>query len=645
MPVAPPGTGCWCVGVGYIEVIAKVGFDVISHTPAVNEKNRDFRAPELTVSFSDDYDPTTLTDSTFKLEYRNAAGAWQQTTGAFQQSGPKSFKFVPGSDLKDGVKYRATIKSGTNGVKSLAGAEIQSDEQWSFWTVPDLNVTDSFEDVSGKKNVCPPSNDPCSGLEVAVFQTARNAPLVNGKAAVARVYPRWKMHTDVLAADQVQQMDVDFEFTGGGITQNLRATVKRPDLHTAADRTAASNSVNMYHTPTSAADYSVIARPTPQSNATPVEYTASVAPGGTGRTPNITFDYYFLKDGAWAAGVPAATKTAGRALMTAGSAYINDQFPSVSTSYSEKPDYSIGYTTTGTIANNCNPKAGGIVNEVNCPPFSGLVPQKKAEWLCAYEKLSTMLGGRRFVAATVPNGFCPGFTAFAINNKIFMHQDGAGGNVNTIAHEVGHIYGISTANNPNNGHRDNSVGVEGFQIQKVLPGGKGTGINRSYDELNCKDTEPRLKGCRAISLMHSTKKPEKWIHNDDYQTLVGTVRASAALATARMVAQGSGYLIVMGYVDLDQQTGVLAPSFYQEESNDLSVPGATCEATLLDISGNAVESAGFEPGVEIRINGSAMNNLPSQQSGPQFFSTSVPWDDNAAELQISCNGTLYVSAL
>jgi hypothetical protein len=41
-------TGCWCVGVGYIEVVAKVGFNVLSHTPADNEKNRDFHFLNLT---------------------------------------------------------------------------------------------------------------------------------------------------------------------------------------------------------------------------------------------------------------------------------------------------------------------------------------------------------------------------------------------------------------------------------------------------------------------------------------------------------------------------------------------------------------------------------------------------------------------
>jgi hypothetical protein len=103
--------------------------------------------------------------------------------------------------------------------------------------------------------------------------------------------------------------------------------------------------------------------------------------------------------------------------MTAGALYITDQWPALTTTYAEKPEFSIGYTFTGnTINSGCN-----NVKEVACPLPAGVVgpPQAMAELYCVYEKLATMLGGKRFVAATVPNGLCPGATAFAIAKKVF----------------------------------------------------------------------------------------------------------------------------------------------------------------------------------------------------------------------------------
>ncbi|NJM42343.1 MAG: hypothetical protein HC853_17200 [Anaerolineae bacterium] len=52
-----------------------------------DDKNRDFHADklDLTVTFSNDYKIASLTNSTFKVEYRDASGAWQQVNGDFEQ--------------------------------------------------------------------------------------------------------------------------------------------------------------------------------------------------------------------------------------------------------------------------------------------------------------------------------------------------------------------------------------------------------------------------------------------------------------------------------------------------------------------------------------------------------------------------------
>ena len=87
------------MGVGYIEVRAKVGFEVTSSTPQDKDINRDFRANKLnlTFEFSDDVDPSTLSDKTFRLEYQSGG---TPVTGNFQLESPKKYALFPTATLR-----------------------------------------------------------------------------------------------------------------------------------------------------------------------------------------------------------------------------------------------------------------------------------------------------------------------------------------------------------------------------------------------------------------------------------------------------------------------------------------------------------------------------------------------------------------
>lgn len=621
-----PGTGCWCVGVGYIEVRAKLGFEVVKHTPQSDDKNRDFHKDklDLTVTFSNEYDASTLTDDTFKLEYRAprllVLWKWEQVPGSFTQLGPDEFRFVPDADLKDGVRYRATVKGGSSGVKSKEGAVLKGDTVWRFWTVPNLDLTGSFDYGGG--SICPPSADPCPGLDLTVFQVARNATMVSGgKPAVARLYMRWKEHTDVFWLDRVKAMDVNASVSVDGTTYGKRETVKRPDRYGKAEIRAANNTVNLYHTPHAGFNYRAEVIPHPQTNATPVKYTQHLNLATSPRSPSIRFDYYVLKDGVWAGGVPANARTDGINLMTSGSQFVTDQFPVLGTTFDQMGDYTIGYTATGTIIDaGCED-----VREVECPGSGN-----QAEWMCVYEKLETMRGGHKFVVATVPDNFCPGATAFAVEEKVVMHQSGTPANDGTIAHELGHIYGISTANNPNQGHRNDSDGVEGFQVR--------TKTNRSHVE----------NPDKAISLMHTTVQPEgtQWIHNDDYTTLLGTVTVSGLKATT--VSAPGSYLIVSGYIDTDAGTVDLTPAFLQEVPNDPPSATGDCTIELLDGANAVLAADHVTPGVDVHIDmqgetsGSASVGSAASVE-PQYFTVSLPWDASAQRLRVTCDSAVLLT--
>ncbi|NJM42668.1 MAG: Ig-like domain-containing protein [Anaerolineae bacterium] len=486
---------------------------------------------------------------------------------------------------------------------------MSKDYQWYFWTVPDLSQNDKWDYGSGSTCVPSTATSTCDGLEVAVFQVAKNAQMVPKKDSATRLYLRWKKHTDVFADDLVKELEVDATVKADGKSASLRQTVKRPDRYTAAEKVSASNTINLYLKPEAAFSYEAEVTPQPQTNATPVKYTKTNALGNTGKSPSIMFDYYVLQGGSWAGGIPAGVSASGLALMQSGSLYMTDQFPVISTSVTSRGTFSIGYTISGTVAiTNC-----GTVNNVICPSSGN-----KSELHCVYEKLLTMRGGNKFVAATVPNNLCVGATAFALGGKVFMHQHGGGANDSTVVHEVGHIYGISTANNPTNGHRNNSNGVEGFQVR--------TKTNRSYTE----------NPAQSISLMFTTAQPTKWVHNDDYTTLLGAVPLAsfasfAPQSTTRAAA--TQYLIVSGQTNTSSNSAQIYSAFLQDAPNTPPSTVGACAAELTSAGGAILSSSRFDPGV-------------SSAEGfgiPDIFDVSLPWDASAQQLRIVCSASTLLT--
>ena len=68
-----PNTGCWCVGVGYVEIRGRVGFQVVRHTPRNRQIGVNWQDPKITIDFSQEVKPSTINANTIKLEYRNQA--------------------------------------------------------------------------------------------------------------------------------------------------------------------------------------------------------------------------------------------------------------------------------------------------------------------------------------------------------------------------------------------------------------------------------------------------------------------------------------------------------------------------------------------------------------------------------------------
>jgi len=228
-----------------------------------------------------------------------------------------------------------------------------------------------------------------------------------------------------------------------------------------------------------------------------------------------------------------------------------------------------------------------------------------------------------------------------------------GANDGTIAHEIGHAYGLA--------HRNDSTHIEGFQVFSMR--------NRSYVETN------GTSGA-SVSLMHEERQDpgKRWIDNDDYATLLASKilqLASLPFTASERLLLGNygglpragyarhatpaqaGYLIIQGTVDPDAGTAFITLPFLQEVPNDTPPVSGSCNAALYDTIGTLLSNVLFEPGShlvddEISNDGDDLRSSSlahAEQSAGGFFHASLPWNASASELRISCNGSILLSRM
>jgi alpha-tubulin suppressor-like RCC1 family protein len=101
---------------------------VISTIPVDGELGVDTHAP-VSVTFSEDMDPETLTNTTFTV----SAGG-MPVPGTIEVSGDLAV-FTPASPLIQGVVYTATV---TTGAQDLQGNPLASDYTWTFTTLKSI---------------------------------------------------------------------------------------------------------------------------------------------------------------------------------------------------------------------------------------------------------------------------------------------------------------------------------------------------------------------------------------------------------------------------------------------------------------------------------------------------------------------------
>jgi len=338
------------------ECIEDETFAVDTHFPDRNDQNIDPEDPELEVAFTAPYDPETLNEDTFRVEYRLAGGEYERLDGFLERVDDETVRFTPTYDLLDGVLYCVRVKAGEEGVRGLDGEVLEVPppptdiEEIAYWR----RVTGGLQPGTRTVRACIAGGRPfeeayewgfattveIEHLRADVYQVQKDVKLVPGKHTTTLVYVRWSEKQDVHPDVQVKRFEADVFVEADGrrvYTPKNRTVVTRRDQFTDADVALLLATVNFHGwKPTKRSGTSTIeatVRPSDQNRKPPREF-ESKAPKTIEHwdlSPTLTFDYYLLPLFRWSEGIPAAEMAQVHRLVQEGAQFTTQNFPFVST--------------------------------------------------------------------------------------------------------------------------------------------------------------------------------------------------------------------------------------------------------------------------------------------------------------------------
>lgn len=493
--------------------------------PAPDAQNVDFDAARVRVTLSEPYEPSTLDDGIFRLEYRlpdaeGAAGvrteAYARVEGAIEWTGDRSFRFVPEEPLLDGVIYRAVLEGGDRGVRGRGGETMEDDRTWRFSTLVEPEA-----------------------VRVAVFQVARNAPLVSDKTTLTRVYVDWEEKEEVHPDWQVVRFParVEIQVDGGSVgayPARDPVSVTRPDQFVAIDSAHARNSINFFGWEPSGAGGSsavrAIVEPTGQERSPPRRYeSAPLELDHHTASPGLTYEAQRLLVGSWEDGVPPELRDLTERIARQGAEFTRQSFPVVDVSGSVgdlpmREPFMLSRSQDGGLQVDSDLFGTAKRDQVLAKQAHDLIARDTDADLILLFMPSEVQEGPSGYTYDLPIRTVGVFVGDEIGPQTLQKK------VGTVAHEFGHAFGLEHRSAcPRNEFQSclrrgkaGSDHIEGFRLEADGSGG----ANKSKAEGNAE--VPRTHA--VLSLMHwdGIPAPALFILNDQYAKLLRDPRLSTA---------------------------------------------------------------------------------------------------------------------
>lgn len=494
---------------------------VATFEPEANAVNVDWEEPEIVVELSEEVDASSV-DGNLQLDYRSGTtqagppgenrrtvpGTWMREPGDDHR-----VIFLPQAPLLDGVIYCVRVRAGMRGVRGVDGhylgaVEPTFDEttgpacaggspwdetvEWGFATTPELE-----------------------NVRAAVYQVQRNAPLIPGKSTLTRVFWEWHPKSGIHPDAQVDSIPADVRVLSDGrevYARKIRRTLLRSDRYSREDTVFARNSLRFFGwrpRPGGSGPVRVVVEPSEQRRDPPREFEGET-PGPIQReddSPMLTFDYYFLRTGSWAEGVPETARRLGHSLVENGALYVTQNLPVVETRarFRGELDISQGWSADFDPVYQESWDLWQAASETSADAVVGLVPRDLHPNLAGTVKSRTggvhpsiELGGARPLLLVVGRS-----------------------NETTMAHEFGHFYGLCHPGASPTGQDGTPIpnacvqGAHDHEGFRILPGGRS---GRNKDEGNEEASD--LETLSPMMVQGLPAPGEVFVSRPHYQRLI-----------------------------------------------------------------------------------------------------------------------------
>lgn len=289
---------------------------VVQTEPALGAMNVDLDDPMIAVDLNAAVDMATVHDGTFRIEYRlpGEEQRYEEVPGVVEEAGDGGFRFVPVAPLLGGVLYRATLAGGEAGIRGSSGERLDRNHVWIFGTLVEPDA-----------------------VRLAVYQVARNAPLVPGKTTLTRVYVDWSERPDVHPDWQVLNFPARVEVDVNGTRPYPSATpvtVSRPDQFSTADSAQAAHSINLFGWRPEGiggtSTFTAVLKPVDPEGAEPHEFSSAplTLPHHTA-APRLTYEAFRIRVNSWEEEVPATEAALIPQILREGAEFTLQNFPIV----------------------------------------------------------------------------------------------------------------------------------------------------------------------------------------------------------------------------------------------------------------------------------------------------------------------------
>lgn len=615
-------TNCWCVGVGYVEVTGKVGFQVVEYTPSSDEKNVRWDDPNITIDFSNEVKESSANTNSIILDYRDKDGNWVAVNTVVSLPSVKQVKVTPSGDLKDGIRYRMRILDGPSGVLDKSDAELDASVTWYFWTMVNLD---------GQTAELVKPNTTKDKMQITWFNSSRNKDLIPIKWVVNRIYLLWDPKEEVFDADEVTEFKADVSLAVNGSTTTLSdQTIKRYDKYSTNEKRMAKNTVNFDRLGSSGSkeEYKLTVEPKPQSS-TAKTFTKEATANVKGSTPSLSYNAWACAMAGWYGGPVAGELNAAKSELTKGKTYTSHMFPIVgcNQNYKGTIDRGAGGFNMEYVETKHSAWWGDSVRFVKNLSTNAELEEIRHVML-HLESLKP--AAHKFIIGLVPDDALPGANGVSWQSTILLAEGNF--NASTVAHEIGHQYDIASVTGAGctNEHNNDGKVIEGFNVYSMK--------NKSYTEGNSEYVAANHNDCNGNSyktavlpLMNKwgVDTNIRWLRPENYEQLM-TKLGAASISSMELAALTGEYMVVTGSTDASGYLNQVAP-LYNVSLPHIGLPqGSGYTVTLYsgeNGTGTVLSSYDFNTQI-LHIDGPTRN----EEFDSNLFAFTIPFDDTAQSL-------------